>query len=160
MSFSNIRWLDDKGRIKPPLFLYLILIFLARGWCVFILSLTQAGQRDGLVKLFYPLKDDFIASIIVGSIGLGIYFLVTVERRGKPLWLIPVFSKLKLLLFASVSTEFALIVIRLSHIDYQFSWIYAIEILILFWGIIYLLKSKHLKYYSQGWTIDRDKKTE
>ncbi len=160
LSFSNIGWLDDKGRIKPPLFLYLMLIFLARGWCVFILSLTQFGQRDGLVKLLYPSKEDFIASIITGSIGLAIYFLITAERRGKPIWLIPVFCKLKWLLFISLSIESALILLRLSHIDYHFSWIYGAEILTLFWSVLYFYKSKHLRYYVKNWTVDRDRKSE
>lgn len=56
MNFSHITWLDDKGRIKPPIYLYLILAFIARGWCVLIISLTQSSDRAGLVALFIPKK--------------------------------------------------------------------------------------------------------
>lgn len=95
MNFSHITWLDDKGHIKPPIFLYVILAFLARGWCIFIASLTQANDRAELVRIFYPEKSDFLLALAAGLGAVVLYFVVLAERRRSPQWLRPVFVRLK-----------------------------------------------------------------
>ena len=150
LDFSRINWLDDKGRVKPPAFLYVVLAFLAKGWCVFLMSLTQAGQRDGLVKLFYPLKSDFISALATGAVAVFIYILIIFERKGTLAWIYPLFNKIKWLLFLSVLTEFALLIIRLEHSDFLFHWVKGLELLGVFWCFLYVLKSQHLKLYIEN----------
>ncbi len=148
LDFSRINWLDDKGRVKPPAFLYVVLAFLARGWCVFLMSLTQAGQRDGLVKLFYPLKSDFISALVTGAVAVFIYIVIIFERKGTSAWMYPVFNKIRWFLFLSVSAELALLFFRLQHSDFLFHWVKGVELLGVFWCFLYLLKSQHLKLYT------------
>ncbi|WP_133406602.1 DUF2919 domain-containing protein [Parashewanella tropica] len=156
LDFSHIRWLDDKGRVKPPLTLYIVLAFLARSWCVFAMSLTQSGQRDVLVKLFYPEKTDFISGLVAGSIAVVIFFLITFERRGKPTFLIPLFKRIKWGLFVTLVAEVYLIYVKLSHLQFQFSWQSGLEVLGLFWCWLFIIKSQHLEYYVKNWTLDRE----
>ncbi len=151
MNFSNITWLDDKGHIKPPIYLYLMLVFIARGWCIFIASLTQASDRAGLVALFYPQKADFIMALIAGGGALLLYAFIIAERKRSPTWIRPVFNQLKWLLLLLLLLDGILLVERSINSHYLYSWSMGLDGLILFWSFIYLFKSKRLSYYFADW---------
>lgn len=151
MNFSNITWLDDKGHIKPPIFLYLILIFLARGWCVFAASLTQFNDRTGLVRLFYPDKIDFLMALVAGVGAVIIYALVIAERKRAPQFARPLFNKIKYGLWLLLAVDAIILNQRLMHDDFLFRVSFALDALFIFWSCIYLLKSKRLNYYFNDW---------
>lgn len=153
MNFSNITWLDDKGHIKPPYFLYIVLVFLARGWCVFIASLTQFNDRSGLVRLFYPHKQDFILALFAGVGAVLLYGLVIAERKRQWQWLIPWFKRGKAILWLLLLIDAAMLIQRLIHDDFLFKISYALDALFLFWISIYVLKSKRLHYYFNDWQV-------
>ncbi|GIU11320.1 DUF2919 domain-containing protein [Shewanella morhuae] len=156
MNFSHITWLDDKGHIKPPIFLYILLAYLARGWCIFIASLTQMNDRSGLVRIFYPEKSDFLLALAAGLGAVLIYLVVIAERRRSLQWLIPVFVHLKWGLWLLLMLDAVLLGQRLLHSQFLFHWSLALDALMLFWFSIYLLKSKRLSYYLDDW-IKEDK---
>ncbi|MXR69135.1 DUF2919 family protein [Shewanella sp. JBTF-M18] len=156
MNFGHINWLDDKGHFKPPLMLYLMLAFIARGWCVFIASLTQASDRAGLVALIYPQKSDFLMALAAGVGGLVLYGFVIAERKRSPLWLRPAFNQLKFLLIAFLMLDAGLLLQRLIHSHFLYSWSFGLDALFLFWSLLYIAKSKHLKYYLQDWRNQLD----
>ncbi|MDF0534910.1 DUF2919 domain-containing protein [Shewanella yunxiaonensis] len=150
---EDVHWLDDHGHVRPPLMLYLLLLFLARGWAIFVMSLTIASDRSELVKLFYPDRSDFLIALAAGSGAVFAFFLVIAERRRKPLWLRPLFGSLRLLLAVLLTVEAVLLVIRLSHLTFLFDWPMALDGLLLFWSAIYLYHSRHLKAYVADWPL-------
>ncbi|WP_299788655.1 DUF2919 domain-containing protein [uncultured Shewanella sp.] len=151
MNFSNITWLDDKGHIKPPLYLYLILVYIARGWCIFAASLTQASDRAALVALFYPQKSDFLMALVAGFGALLVYGAVIAERKRSPLWVRPIFAQLKWVLLLLLAIDGALLLERSINSYYLYSWSMGLDALLLFWSLIYLFKSKRLSYYFADW---------
>ncbi|MCT8986968.1 DUF2919 domain-containing protein [Shewanella phaeophyticola] len=160
MNFSHITWLDDRGYIKPPLFLYLILVFLARGWCIFIASLTQFNDRSGLVRLFYPEKTDFILALVAGVGAVLVYGLIIAERKRSWLILRPLFSKSIWFLWALLILDGVFLLQRIVHDDYLFKLGYSLDALFLFWSVIYVLKSKRLHYYFADWAVDDSEPSE
>ncbi|MCL1113704.1 MULTISPECIES: DUF2919 domain-containing protein [Shewanella] len=154
MNFSHITWLDDRGHIKPPLFLYLILVFLARGWCIFIASLTQFNDRSGLVRLFYPEKSDFILALIAGVGAVLIYGLVIAERKRTWVVLRPIFNRSAWFLWALLVLDGVFLFQRVVHDNFVFNIGYSLDALFLFWSVIYVLKSKRLHYYFADWTLE------
>ncbi|MCP3127482.1 DUF2919 domain-containing protein [Shewanella sp. KJ2020] len=154
LNFSHITWLDDKGHIKPPIFLYVLLAFLARGWCIFIASLTQANDRAELVRIFYPEKADFLLSLAAGLGAVLLYFVVIAERRRSPLWVRPLFVHLKWGLWLLLLVDALLLGQRLFHGQFLFHWSLALDALVLFWSSLYVLKSKRLGYYLADWPKD------
>ncbi|ACJ28726.1 Conserved hypothetical protein [Shewanella piezotolerans WP3] len=154
MNFSNITWLDDKGHIKPPLMLYLMLVFLARGWCIFIASLTQASDRAGLVALVYPQKSDFLMALMAGAGALIVYGLIIAERKRSPSWIQPIFKYIKWLLLALLCIDGGLLIQRILHAHYVYSWSVGLDALFLFWSTLYLFNSNRLKYYFLDWKAE------
>lgn len=154
MNFSNITWLDDKGHIKPPLMLYLMLVFLARGWCVFIASLTQASDRAGLVALVYPQKSDFLMALMAGAGALVVYGLIIAERKRGPWWIQPIFKYMKWLLLVLLCIDGGLLIQRILHANYVYSWSVGLDALFLFWSTLYLFNSNRLKYYFLDWKAE------
>lgn len=156
MNFSNITWLDDKGHIKPPLYLYFMLIFIARGWCIFIASLTQSSDRAALVSMFYPQKSDFIMALIAGFGALVIYGFIIAERKRKPSWVRPIFTQVRWFLLILLLIDGVLLVERSINAYYLYSWSTGLDALLLFWSLIYLFKSKRLNYYFADWKKDEE----
>ncbi|GIU28027.1 DUF2919 domain-containing protein [Shewanella colwelliana] len=154
MNFSHINWLDDNGYFKPPIMLYIMLAFIARGWCVFIASLTQASDRAGLVALIYPQKSDFLLALAAGAGALLLYGLVIAERKRKLVWLIPLFNQFRWLLVVLLLVDGGLLLQRLVHNYFLFNWSFGLDALFLFWSLLYIAKSKHLRYYLNDWRTE------
>ncbi|MGL4220780.1 MAG: DUF2919 domain-containing protein [Shewanella sp.] len=151
LKFEHIRWVDDKGHIRPPLFLYALLAFLGRGWLVFIASLTQFNDQAGLVRLFYPQKEAFLMALATGLGAALCYLLIIIERKqrfNRARWL---FGHMKWLLWPLLLLDAALLAARLVSSDYLFSWTAAIDAVLVLWFALYLYKSKHLRLYLADW---------
>lgn len=151
MNFSNITWLDDKGHIKPPLMLYFILVFLARGWCILVASLTQASDRAGLVALVYPQKSDFLMALMAGAGALVVYAIIIAERKRSPQWVQPIFPYMKWLLLVLLCIDAILLLQRVLHSHYIYNWSMGLDALFLFWSTLYLFNSKRLMHYFSDW---------
>ncbi|MCL1098357.1 DUF2919 domain-containing protein [Shewanella gelidii] len=151
MNFSHIKWLDDRGHVKPPIFLYLMLAFLARGWCVWIMSLTQFNDRAGLVRLIYPQKEEFLLALASGFGAALLYGVVLAERKRTLTWPRYIFRQLRVILLLLLLVDGGILVQRLVHADFLFNWSFGFDALFLFWCSLYLVKSKHLQLYRSDW---------
>lgn len=129
----------------------MLLVYLARGWCIFVASLTQSSDRAELVRLFYPAKSDFLWALAAGFGAVLIYIVVIAERRRSSLWLQPVFVRLLGFLWLLLFIDAALLAQRLWHGQFLFHWSLGLDALMLFWSSLYLLKSKRLRYYLADW---------
>lgn len=151
MNFSHITWLDDKGYVKPPWLLYIILAYLARGWCVLLASLTQSADRAALVALIYPQKSDFLIALITGLGALIAYALIVAERKRAPLWVQSLFPSLKWLILLLLLINTSLLIRSALYLNFDYHWNLGVDALVLFWSILYFFSSKHLSYYLKEW---------
>ncbi len=131
-----------------------MLVFIARGWCIFIISLTQASDRAALVAMFYPQKSDFIMALVAGFGALIVYGVVIAERKRKPHLLRSIFVQLKWILLMLLIIDGALLFERAINSHYLYNWNTGLVALLLFWSLIYLFKSKHLSHYFADWNTD------
>ncbi len=141
--------------MKPPAVLYLMLVFLARGWCVFIMSLTQHSDRAGLVRLIYPQKEEFLLALGAGLGAVLFYFLIIAERKRKPSWLRGVFKYGLTWLWVLVILDGIILTQRLYHAQFLFNWSFGVDALLIFWCTIYLMKSKRLRHYFDDWQVEK-----
>ncbi|WP_394130941.1 DUF2919 domain-containing protein [Shewanella maritima] len=155
LRFSNITWLDDKGHIKPPIFLYLMIVFLSRAWCIFAASLTQFDDRAGLVRLFYPEKSDFLWALATGIGAVLLFGLIIAERKRKSTWLQPIFKQGRWIIALLLLVDAIVLSQRVIHDHFVFKASYALDLLFVFWSVMYLLQSKRLRYYFNDWQIEK-----
>ncbi len=132
---------DNAGDLKPPVWFYLSLFFLARTWIVWIMSATIRPDGSKLMALFYPLKTHFFFGLISGTLAV-ILFLIAHRKHNK--WIAPFWHKGKILLLTCASIDLAFLLNAISQHHFSFSWANAIQLVIVCWIIIYSLKSKRL----------------
>lgn len=77
---------NEEGWLKPPLWIYINLIFMAKGLLIFIASLASRGKGDQILALMYPEKSTLyiaIALSIVPLITLVSFTLGEIQDRIK-----------------------------------------------------------------------------
>lgn len=62
---------NEEGWLKPPLWVYLNLIFMAKGLLIFIASLASRGKGDQILALLYPEKSTLYIAIVLSIIPLA-----------------------------------------------------------------------------------------
>ncbi|WP_163935152.1 DUF2919 family protein [Paraferrimonas sp. SM1919] len=155
-SIENVAWLDDKAHVKPPIWLYLMIAFLAKGYLAWLASLTLSNDRSLILSILYPNKDLFFNSLITGSLGLLAYLLVLLERKRKWTFAIGLFSYLKWILIAGLSLESYQFIQLFIAKHGQFSPWLGLSLIGVFWGFWYLVKTKHLNAYIKDWHKDSE----
>ncbi|WP_371193338.1 DUF2919 family protein [Glaciecola sp. SC05] len=143
---------DEAGRLKPPLMLYIFLLFLCRGFLLLVISLSFREDSSRMMSLFFPNKWDFYWSLLPAVPAMLI--LALFSQRSK-IWL----SK-KQRLFSIIPAVFAIalladIAVQMSilwRIDFQFSLAHGLAILLATVGLVYASKSKHMRDLPVDWS--------
>jgi len=142
---------DDAGRLKPPLMLYLFLLFLCRGLLLLIISLSFREDSSRMMSLFFPNKWDFYYSLIPAVPALLILALFSQrtklwknDRHGLFKW-IPTFFVMALL--ADIAVQVSI----LSRIGFQFSFTHGLSILIAIIALVYFKQSRHMQDLPLDW---------
>jgi hypothetical protein len=146
-----LHYYDENGRVKPPLFLMLSLVFLARSIVVFIASLSFREDGGLLLSVFYPDKYQFYLTLAsaIPSVAL-LLFIGFRERIWKAqrssLFIILPFA-LALILIYDLCVQLYII----SQQHFVYSWPMASTLLITLVIIWYLMLSKTLRILIRDW---------
>jgi hypothetical protein len=142
---------DVAGRLKPPLMLYCFLLFLCRGLLLLIISLSFREDSSRMMRLFYPSKNDFYWSLLPVLPALAVLALLSQRNR---VWknecmglFKPMVTFFLVALLADISVQFGI----LWRIHFAFSMTHGMSILIGCIGLIYALKSRHMKDIVKDW---------
>ncbi|MFT6926784.1 MAG: hypothetical protein ACJAZP_002404 [Psychromonas sp.] len=135
---------SPSGNLKPPKFFYLVLLFLARTWTVFIISVVLRDSGNPLLLLFYPNKIHFYLGLASGCIALLLFFLSGRDHDKHRYFSILWQSSYPLLLVGVVS-DLALQLYYLSGKHFQYSFIASVQLVFAIWVLLYCLRSKQLK---------------
>jgi len=77
---------DSYDCLKLPKRFYLVLLFVLRGYLVWLMSVTNMRDRVSIITWIYPEVSLFYVSLISGSIGLFIVLIVSLRRPGAANW--------------------------------------------------------------------------
>lgn len=72
---------DLEGRVLVPVGFYLVLLYLCRGYFIWIMSLTHRDDPGLIISLIYPSPPAFYLSMLVGVAGLLTYLLFLSKAR-------------------------------------------------------------------------------
>jgi hypothetical protein len=147
-----LHYYDEAGRMKPPLFVYILLLFVCRGLLILIVSLSFREDSERLLRIFYPLPYHFYLSFlpIVPAL-LGLYL---VSKR-TVLWDKERFSWFRCLpwfLYCALLLDGVIQVYMLNEMNFRFSLTHGVTLLFVFCGVIYVSQSQYLSHLILDWT--------
>ena len=134
----------QSGDLKPPIYFYFSLLFLARTWALLLISIASRGTGGNILGIFYPERTYFYLGLISGFIALLLFILSGRDHDKHPL-----LSKLWQMgypfLLLSITADFSLQLYSLSIHHFQYSLSASLQLVIIIWIFLYSLRSTHLK---------------
>ena len=92
---------DKHDCLKISQSIYLILLFVLRGYIVWIMSVTNMKDRVSIIEFVYPDPKLFYFSLFSGMAGLFVVFLLALRRPDASLWVQKIWPhSRKVILFA------------------------------------------------------------
>lgn len=147
-----LHYYDEGGRMKPPISIYLLLLFVCRGLVVLIISLSFREDSERLLRVFYPLPYHFYLSLVPILPALIALYLVSKRtilwEKGRFSW----FRWLPWCLYMALILDGLIQVYTLKQIDFRFSMTHGISLLIVSCGLLYLKQSRYMANLVTDWT--------
>jgi hypothetical protein len=143
---------DEAGRMKPPLFVYILLLFVCRGLIVLIVSLSFREDSERLLRIFYPLPYHFYLSLapIIPAL-ICLYFVskrTVLWKKERYLW----FRWLPWFLYSALIFDGAVQLYMLQEINFRFSMTHGMSLLAVFCGVLYMKQSRYIPHLIQDWS--------
>ncbi len=142
---------DKYGVYRAPIAFNLSLLVLLRPFLIWVLVAVSRQPELDLMSIFYHSKHDFFIAMGIAS-GALISAVVYSFRRPSSspkiatLWR---FMRYPMVLTACLDLGWLLWKAQLSY--YQFSGFIAVQLVMVAWVILYLLKSQYLAYFFNDW---------
>ncbi|GHF01808.1 DUF2919 family protein [Thalassotalea profundi] len=77
---------DQFDCVKISKFFYLFLVFILRGYIVWIMSVTNFNDRVGVIEWVYPDPILFYTSLLSGVVGLFVVLIMSLRRPDAQSW--------------------------------------------------------------------------
>lgn len=85
---------------------YLVLIFVLRGYVVWLISVTNMKDRVATMQWIYPETSLFFLSLLSGSLGLFVIFVISQRRPNSAGWIKTVWPHCRTLLVLAILFDF------------------------------------------------------
>jgi hypothetical protein len=77
---------DSYDCLKLSKRFYLVLIFILRGYIVWLMSVTNMRDRIGIISWIYPETSLFYLSLLSGAVGLFVVLIISLRRPEAASW--------------------------------------------------------------------------
>jgi len=108
MSDFSPRDFDKYDCVKLSWLIYICLAYVLRGYVVWIMSVTNVQDRVGVIQSIYPEQSLFYLSLLSGSLGIFLVFLLSLRRPEASKWVKRLCKKLRILLIATMLFDLAI----------------------------------------------------
>ena len=78
---------DSYDCLKLSKRFYIVLLFVLRGYLVWLMSVTNMRDRVSIISWVYPETSLFYLSLISGTVGLFVVLIISLRRPEAPLWI-------------------------------------------------------------------------
>lgn len=85
---------------------YLVLLFVLRGYIVWLMSVTNMRDRVGIIQWIYPDTSLFYLSLLSGIAGLFVLFIISLRRPDASLWVQISWRYCRVLLIIALTFDF------------------------------------------------------
>lgn len=142
---------DEAGIIKPPAWLYWLLLFVCIDWVVLVFSLALREHTTQLLGLFYPAKSQ-LAMQLAATVPFIVVLLLLGNRqrlwqrqqRGWAGWIKPAIA-------VGVLFSLASSVWQIAAGHWQFQFLQAVKLLLVLLLGTMLIRSHHLQLMVSDW---------
>ncbi|MBD1584797.1 DUF2919 domain-containing protein [Pseudoalteromonas sp. S16_S37] len=142
---------DKYGVYRTPIAFNLTLVVLLRAYLLWIFSAVARRPDLDLMSIFFESKTHFFVALGIGSIALIPTVIFSLRRPSSSKRLAKYWRFMRWPLLLAAIADLAWLTIQASQSHYQFSMLIAVQMVMLLWVILYLLKSKYLSYFFNDW---------
>lgn len=124
---------------------YMVLLFVLRGYFIWLISVTNMKDRVATMEWVYPETSLFFLSLVSGSIGLFIVLIISLRRPKAPNWVNLIWPYSRALLITALL--FDLMINIVGYFYWQLtsiSWLIS-QTLIVFTFIVLCFNSKRMQ---------------
>lgn len=146
MSDFSPRDFDKYDCVKLSWLIYICLAYVLRGYVVWIMSVTNMQDRVGVIQSIYPEQSLFYLSLLSGSLGILLVFLLSMRRPDAGDWVKRLCRKLRILLIATML--FDLMINAIAYFKFEMIsgvWL-AVQALIVGTLAVLLMTSKRIAF--------------
>jgi glucose-6-phosphate-specific signal transduction histidine kinase len=150
-----VQWqdFDLEGRVKIPLAFYLVLVYLARGYLTWVISLTYRDDTSLLLSMIYPDPRSFGYSLLLGLPALICFLLMSLKsyrtKKGyKVLW-----KRQRIVLLAALVLDTSIQGWFSVHHLLTIHWFQPLMTLVGGYLTWYWYKSKRIERFFNNWLV-------
>ncbi|NOU52483.1 DUF2919 domain-containing protein [Pseudoalteromonas sp. JBTF-M23] len=142
---------DKYGVYRTPIGFNLTLVVLLRAYLLWIFSAVARRPDLDLMSIFFKSKTHFFVALGIGAIALIPTIIFSLRRPSSSQRLAKYWRFMRWPLLLTAIADLAWLTIQASQSHYQFSMFIAVQMVMLLWVILYLLKSNYLGYFFNDW---------
>ncbi len=161
MSRYGPEYWDKYGSYRTPIAFHLSLLVLLRAYFIWVIAALSRRPELDLMSLFFKSKNDFFIAISIGAIAIVPTFLFCLRRprdsHQQSARLAMVWRYMRWPLLVCAITDLSWLTIQAAHSHYRFSLFLAVQMVIVFWVMWYLTKSRYLQVFFNDWPEPTEK---
>ena len=161
MSQYGPQYWDKYGSYRTPVAFHLSVVVLLRAYFIWVIAALSRRPELDLMSLFFRSKSDFFIAIAIGSIAILPTLLFCLRRprdshkatdRLASIWR---YMRWPLIVCALIDLTW--LIVQAAHSHYRFSLFLAVQMVIVFWVLWYLVKSRYLTVFFKDWPEPTEK---
>jgi small-conductance mechanosensitive channel len=161
MSQYGPQYWDKYGSYRTPVAFHLSVVVLLRAYFIWVIAALSRRPELDLMSLFFRSKSDFFIAIAIGSIAILPTLLFCLRRprdshkatdRLARIW-----RHMRWPLIVCALIDITWLIVQAAHSHYRFSLFLAVQMVIVFWVLWYLVKSRYLTVFFKDWPDPTEK---
>lgn len=161
MSQYGPQYWDKYGSYRTPVAFHLSVVVLLRAYFIWVIAALSRRPELDLMSLFFRSKSDFFIAIAIGSIAVLPTLLFCLRRprdshkatdRLASIW-----RHMRWPLIVCALIDLTWLIVQAAHSHYRFSFFLAVQMVIVFWVLWYLVKSRYLTVFFKDWPEPTEK---
>jgi len=161
MSQYGPQYWDKYGSYRTPVAFHLSVVVLLRAYFIWVIAALSRRPELDLMSLFFRSKSDFFIAIAIGSIAILPTLLFCLRRprdshkatdRLASIW-----RHMRWPLIVCALIDLTWLIVQAAHSHYRFSFFLAVQMVIVFWVLWYLVKSRYLTVFFKDWPEPTEK---
>jgi len=136
---------DNFDCLKLSKGVWLLLLFVLRGYLVWLMSVTNMNDRVGIIQWIYPEPAFFYLSLLSGGLGIWAVIIISLRRPNASLWIRTGWKNIRKILLLSLMFDFT--VNMIGYFYWQLNspaWLILNSILVVLFSW-YLFNSQRLR---------------